>query len=69
MNEFFRYRRGDLQADGVPITEIAIAVGTPFYVYSAGMLASQYRAFAAAFAPETPLICYAVKANSNQAGC
>jgi diaminopimelate decarboxylase len=46
---------------------VADAAGTPFYLYSAASFAGQYKAFAAAFAPEVPLICYAVKANSNQA--
>src|SRR5207237_2372863 len=37
----------------------------PFYLYSAAAFAAQYRRFAEAFAAERPLICYAVKANSN----
>src|SRR5207248_2644640 len=41
--------------------------GTPFYLYSAGVLEDRYRSFAEAFAPERPLICFAVKANSNLA--
>ncbi len=67
MNEFFPYRDGELYVEGVPVGHIAASVGTPFYVYSAGMLATRYRDFAAAFAPSAPLICYAVKANSNLA--
>jgi diaminopimelate decarboxylase len=67
VNEFFRYRGGQLHAEKLPVAEIAAAVGTPFYLYSAGSFADQYRTFAAAFAPEAPMICYAVKANSNQA--
>jgi diaminopimelate decarboxylase len=67
VNEAFSYRNGELFAEAVPIARIAEAVGTPFYLYSAGALRGQYRAFAAAFAPDTPMICYAVKANSNQA--
>ena len=67
MNEFFRYRGGQLHAEDVPIAEIAAAVGTPFYLYSAARLAALYDRFAGAFAPEKPLICFAVKANSNLA--
>ena len=67
MNEFFRYRGGQLHAEEVPVADIAAAVGTPCYVYSAGSIAARYGEFAAAFAAEAPLICYAVKANSNQA--
>lgn len=65
--EGFSYRHGELYAEGVAVAHVAEAVGTPFYLYSAGAMRAQYRAFAAAFAAEAPLICYAVKANSNQA--
>ncbi len=51
----------------MPLARIAAAVGTPFYVYSTASLARQYRRFAEAFADQPPLICYAVKANSNLA--
>src|SRR5438046_1815710 len=67
VNEFFPYRAGELHAEDVPIEQIAAAVETPFYLYSAAGLASLYHRFADAFAPEKPLICYAVKANSNLA--
>ena len=67
MAEPFTYRNGELHADEVPISRVAAAVGTPFYLYSANSFRAQYRAFADAFAAEKPLICYAVKANSNQA--
>jgi diaminopimelate decarboxylase len=67
VNEAFSYRRGELFAEAVSVARIAEAVGTPFYLYSAGALRGRYAEFAAAFAPDTPMICYAVKANSNQA--
>ena len=67
MPDFFPYRDGELYAEAVPVARIAEAVGTPFYLYSAGALAARYRRFAEAFAPASPLICYAVKANSNLA--
>ena len=67
MSDPFRYRQGELHAEAVPVARIAEAVGTPFYVYSAASFAAQYRTLAAALAPVDPLICYAVKANSNQA--
>jgi diaminopimelate decarboxylase len=67
MPDFFPYRDDELYAEGVRLADIAAAVGTPVYVYSAGALAAAYRRFVAAFAPEAPLICYAVKANSNLA--
>ena len=67
MNDIFHYRGGELYAEEVPVAHIAAAVGTPFYLYSAAGFTAQYRRFADAFSPERPLICYAVKANSNLA--
>jgi diaminopimelate decarboxylase len=67
MSEFFPYRDRELYAEEVPVARIAAAVGTPFYLYSAGVLAARYRAFCDAFAPARPLVCFAVKANSNLA--
>ena len=46
---------------------IAAAVGTPFYCYSAATLTRHYRVFEEAFSGLDHLICYAMKANSNQA--
>ena len=67
VSELFSYRDGELYAEDVPIRQIAAQVGTPFYVYSSAAFSERYRRFAAAFAAEWPLICYAVKANSNLA--
>ena len=67
MNDFFHYRGGELCAEELPVAHIAAVVGTPFYLYSAAGFAAQYRRFADAFLAERPLICYAVKANSNLA--
>ena len=67
MNDIFHYRGGELYAEELPVSRIAAAIGTPFYLYSAAGFTAQYRRFADAFLPERPLICYAVKANSNLA--
>ena len=67
MSEFFLFRGGELHAEAVPVAHIAEAVGTPFYLYSTAALGARYRAFAEAFAAERPLVCFAVKANSNLA--
>lgn len=64
--EAFPRRDGALHAEGVPLQQIAEAVGTPSYVYSAGELRARYRALAAAFSGRA-LLCYAVKANMNLA--
>jgi diaminopimelate decarboxylase len=63
----FEYRDGVLYAEDVPVPAIAAAVGTPFYCYSTATLERHYRVFAEAFAGLDALICYAMKANSNQA--
>ncbi|HVJ52972.1 MAG TPA: diaminopimelate decarboxylase [Aliidongia sp.] len=63
----FPYRDGVMQCEGVSLAALAESVGTPFYCYSAATMARQYHAFARAFAGQEARICYAVKANSNQA--
>jgi diaminopimelate decarboxylase len=63
----FAYRDGVLHAEAVDLAALANAVGTPFYCYSTATLDRHYRVFAAAFADVPSLVCYAVKANSNQA--
>ena len=65
--DHFLYRNGTLHAEDVPVTEIAAAVGTPFYVYSTATLTRHYRLFHEALSPLDHLVCYAMKANSNQA--
>jgi diaminopimelate decarboxylase len=63
----FAYRTGVLHAEAVNLAELAAQVGTPFYCYSTATLTRHYRVFADAFADVPSLVCYAVKANSNQA--
>ena len=63
----FAYRDGVLHAEAVDLVRLAAAVGTPFYCYSTATLERHYRVFADAFADVPALICYAMKANSNQA--
>jgi diaminopimelate decarboxylase len=62
----FDYRNGVLHAEAVNLIELAAAVGTPFYCYSTATLARHYHVFSHAFAGEKILVCYALKANSNQ---
>jgi diaminopimelate decarboxylase len=62
----FQYRDGVLHAEGVNLTALAETVGTPFYCYSTATLERHYRVFADAFAGVNTLVCYAMKANSNQ---
>ena len=66
----FELREGELYCEGVPLSRIAEAVGTPVYVYSSATLERHFTvmrdALRAAGLGE-PLIAFAVKANSNVA--
>src|SRR3979409_1660929 len=62
----FDYRNGVLHAEAVNLIELAATVGTPFYCYSTATLERHYRVFSEAFADQTTLVCYSLKANSNQ---
>jgi diaminopimelate decarboxylase len=63
----FDYREGILHAEDVNLQSIAAEVGTPFYCYSTATLERHYNVFANAFSDIDALVCYAMKANSNQA--
>ncbi len=65
--DHFLYRDGALYAEDVRISEIAAAVGTPFYVYSTATLLRHFKLFDDALVGTDHLVCYAMKAASNQA--
>ena len=65
--DHFLYQNGILHAEDVAIPEIASQVGTPFYLYSAATLRRHFRLFDEALEGTDHLVCYAMKANSNQA--
>ncbi|GGO55968.1 diaminopimelate decarboxylase [Roseovarius pacificus] len=65
--DHFLYRNGQLFAEDVPVAEIAEAVGTPFYCYSTATLTRHFRLFDEALEGTEHLVCYAMKAASNQA--
>ena len=65
--DHFLYRNGVLHAEDVPLTEIAAAVGTPVYVYSAATLTRHFRLFQEALSPMPHLVCFSVKSLSNVA--
>lgn len=60
-------KNGVLHAEDVDLADLAAEIGTPFYCYSLATLTRHYEVFKAAFADVNSLVCYAVKANSNQA--
>ena len=63
----FSYKSGILHAEDVSLARIAAEVGTPFYCYSTATIERHYSVLAHAFRDQDALICFAVKANSNQA--
>ena len=63
----FDYRNGVLNAEAVNLVDLARDVGTPFYCYATATIERHYKVFADAFADVPALVCYALKANSNQA--
>ncbi|HEY1245061.1 MAG TPA: diaminopimelate decarboxylase [Hyphomicrobiaceae bacterium] len=63
----FAYRDGVLHAEDVSLVRLAAEVGTPFYCYATATVERHYRVLGDAFAGLDALICYAIKANSNQA--
>jgi diaminopimelate decarboxylase len=63
----FARRSHVLDCDGVPLSEIAAAHGTPLYVYSASSISDRYRAVDAAFDGYPHALHYALKANSTLA--
>ena len=63
---FFDYRDGQLYAENVAVESIAQQIQTPVYCYSAAAIETNYQSYAMHFKLENSLICYAVKANSNQ---
>ena len=63
----FEYKNGVMHAEDCDLREIARAAGTPFYCYSSATLTRHYRVFTEAFAGTESLVCFAMKANSNQA--
>ena len=65
--DHFLYRDGQLYAEDVPVAEIAAQVGTPFYCYSTATLTRHFRLFDEALEGTDHLVCYAMKAASNQA--
>jgi len=63
----FSYKDGVLHAEDVSLARIASEVGTPFYCYSTATIERHYRVLDKAFEGQDATICFAVKANSNQA--
>lgn len=63
----FAIKNGIMHAEEVDLAALARKIGTPFYCYSSATLSRHFEVFDSAFRGLPRLICYAVKANSNQA--
>ena len=60
-------RNGVLHAEDVDLSALADEIGTPFYCYATATIRRHFKVFSEAFRDLDALVCYAVKANSNQA--
>lgn len=63
--DWFNYRDGQLFCEDVNLDDLAGQVGTPAYIYSQKTFLHHYDAFANAFAPLNPTICYSIKSCGN----
>lgn len=67
MHHFHYNSSGELCGEGIPVSRIADAVGTPFYLYSHATLIKHFRAFDGAFAGIPHQVCFSLKSNSSMA--
>lgn len=65
--DFFQYKNGALQAEGIAVSQLVERFGTPLYIYSQATLVRHLTQIQEAFAEANPLICYSVKSNGNLA--
>ena len=65
--DHFLYKDGALHAEDVPVAEIVAAVGSPVYIYSTATLLRHFRLFDEALKGLDHVVCFAMKAASNQA--
>ena len=65
--KWFSFHQSELNAEQVPVSQLAEQFGTPLYVYSRAGLTEAFQSYKTALEGWPHLICYAVKANSNLA--
>jgi len=63
----FSYKEQQLHVEQLSVKQIAEQVKTPFYCYSQALIEQAYQNYADNLTELDTLICYAVKANTNQA--
>ncbi len=64
MNDFI-YKNNELFCENARIADIALEVGTPFYLYSEATLKRHFNSFNESSKVMDSIVCYSVKANSN----
>ena len=62
----YSYINNQLHCENVDISELSNEIGSPFYCYSSEILTNKYSEIERAFEGKDLLICYSLKANSNQ---
>ena len=64
---YFPHKNNEMFVEDIALSTIAKNVQTPFYCYSSTAIETSFQDYQNAFSDQDALICYAVKANSNQA--
>jgi len=64
---YFPHKDNEMFVEDIAISDIAKQVQTPFYCYSSAAIETSFQDYQNAFSDQDALVCYAVKANSNQA--
>lgn len=64
---FFKFKNRELYCENLSVRKIAAEIATPFYLYSRKTIIENFERIHRAFREFDHLICYALKANSNEA--
>ena len=62
----YSYKNKNLHCENINLIELSKKVGSPFYCYSSKILESKYSELTDAFKEGDLLVCFSLKANSNQ---
>ena len=62
----YSYKNKNLHCENINLIELLKKVGSPFYCYSSKILESKYSELTDAFKEDDLLVCFSLKANSNQ---
>ena len=62
----YSYKNKNLYCENINLNDVAKDLGSPFYCYSSKILETKYKELTNALKEEDSLICFSLKANSNQ---